>query len=140
MVASFIHQLLASSALQDHIAVKLQPVYARRYHTLRAAIEEKLVPLGVSMPAAHPDVAGGYFIWIKLPPHLSGTLISEKAAEQENLVVSKGQLFQVQGEKGDPISFDSNLRLCFAYEREEKLAEGIARLGRVIGSQLESGT
>lgn len=138
LVASFIPSLLARGDLQTHITNTLIPTYARRYCAVMAAIKSKLAPLGVVTRLPHPKFAGGYFIWLQLPGGISGTKINQKAAEQENLIISKGEVFQVQGERDSPISFDSFLRLCFSYEAEEKLVLGVERLSRVIKNELEN--
>ena len=139
LVASCIPNLLADGALPSHISGTLLPAYSRRWHAAISAIKEHLLPLGVVTDSPHPDFAGGYFIWLKLPNGMSGSVINQKAAEQENLVISKGEVFQVQGEKNSPCSFDSFLRLCFSYESQENIVQGVERLSRVIKSELEAG-
>lgn len=138
LVASYIHQLLASNTLQKHILCTLQPAYSRRYHTMMAAIMEQLLPLGVSTPQANADVAGGYFIWLKLPEPLTSKIITRKAAEEQVLSISEGNAFQVQGDEGSGLSFQSHIRLSFSYETEDNLVEGVERLARLIKKELES--
>lgn len=101
------------------------------------AIQQSLLPLGVSLPKPMADVAGGYFIWLELPKPLSSKLITEKAAEQEDLVVADGNAFRVQGDSHHDVSFECNIRLCFSYETEENVVLGIHRLARVIDRQLK---
>lgn len=136
LVASYIHQLLASNTLQKHILRTLQPAYSRRYHAMMAAITQQLFPLGVSIPQANADVAGGYFIWLKLPEPLTGKVITRKAAEQQVLTIPEGDAFQVQGDEGSGVSFQSHIRLCFSYETEHNLVEGVERLAQLIKREL----
>jgi DNA-binding transcriptional MocR family regulator len=136
LVASCIHQLLANGTLQNHILEVLQPAYARRYRSMVAAIEQHLLPLGVSISKPMGKVAGGYFIWMKLPEPLRSHLITQRATEEEDLVVADGNVFQVQGDTCNNLSFERNIRLCFSHETEENVVLGIERLARVIGRQL----
>lgn len=138
LVASCIHQLLATNTLQKHISRTLQPAYARRYHAMMSAISQHLLPLGVSTPQANPDVAGGYFIWLELPGPLRSDTVTRKAAEEHDLIVSDGNAFQVQGDETSGISFSGNLRLCFSYETEEHLVEGVERLSRLLRKELNA--
>lgn len=92
-----------------------------------AAIQEHLLPLGVTLPSETPEIAGGYFIWIELPPPLRASDIA-RLALREGVKVASGELFQVQGDS----RFDNNIRICFAWEQESKLAEGIRRLALAI--------
>jgi len=56
----------------------------------------------------------------------------------ESLIIGHGGMFEVQGNE-DAVRLDHAIRLCFAWEEEENLVEGIERLGRVIGRMLEEG-
>jgi DNA-binding transcriptional MocR family regulator len=100
------------------------------------AIAQHLSPLGVSTPQAHADVAGGYFVWLKLPEPLRSDAITRKAAAEHDLIVSDGNSFQVQGDAGSSVSFENNIRLCFSYETEDNLVEGVERLARLVRKEL----
>jgi DNA-binding transcriptional MocR family regulator len=79
-------------------------------------------------------MAGGYFLWVGLPKGVSAKHLAKIAQSEENLVVAEGGLFEVPGDnKGDESSFDNCIRLCFTFEEEYRLAEGIERLGWVLG-------
>jgi hypothetical protein len=50
-------------------------------------------------------------------------------------------LFKVQGdEEGPGMGFERDMRICYAWEDEDKLAEGIERLARIIKSMLSGDT
>jgi len=101
------------------------------------AIQEYLVPLGVKVATPSTGVAGGYFIWITLPPPLRAADIVERAQKEENLCLARGDLFQVGGETSGPAHrFGDSLRLCFAWEEPHQLIEGVRRLARVLQSVL----
>ena len=133
LVATFVHQLLETGALQKHINEKLRPAYAQRYHELVHAIEDELVPLGVVPTKVEADVAGGYFIWLLLPKGLNAGTISRQAVAEENLTVAGGALFKVQGdENGSDEELERSIRLAFSWEAEDMLVEGVERLASLI--------
>lgn len=139
LVASFIYQMLATGILQNHILQELQPAYAQRYHRMMGAIEQHLVPLGLTMPQADKDVAGGYFIWLTLPGPLNSTRIYQRALEEENLTIITGPDFKVDGdEQNEATQFQKDLRLCFAWEHVDMLEEGVLRLARVIEREMRT--
>lgn len=117
--------------MDDHLRNNLVPSYARQYNALTSAIHEYLVPLGVTVPRPGA-LAGGYFVWIKLPEGLRATQVAEQAQEAK-LRVSPGDVFQVPNDPSDaPAVFSDHLRLCFAWEESRHLTEGVRRLARVL--------
>lgn len=123
--------LLESGDLQRHIFQTLQPTYARRYRSMISAIERYLVPLGVTLPQTDREVIGGYFIWLTLPTPLRAEEIATVAREDENLIIAPGSIFGVYGDQ-EAVDLTRNVRLCFSWESEHMLAEGVQRLGQVI--------
>jgi DNA-binding transcriptional MocR family regulator len=132
LAAIIMATLLRRGQLQTHIQNSLIPSYERRWRRMLDAIETHLVPLGAKLPQESRGVVGGYFVWLSLP--VDAKELAERAKEEENLIVAEGKLFEVPGdaELADATSFPSDIRLCFAWEDEEKLAEGIERLARVL--------
>lgn len=94
------------------------------------AIEKHLIPLGVTLPQSDRNVVGGYFTWLSLPRPLHGDQVAAQAKEEENLIIAHGSLFRVHGDSAEQ-DVEGNVRVCFAYEDEPLLSEGIERLGRV---------
>ncbi|KAF1950094.1 PLP-dependent transferase [Byssothecium circinans] len=133
LAATFLAETLETGELQRHLYDTLQPAYGRRYQKMLTAINEELIPLGVRLPQTDRDIVGGYFIWLTLPSPLKGAIVAQRAKEEENVVVAQGEIFQVPGDsEHDGTHFENDIRICFAWEEEEMLAEGIQRLGRVI--------
>jgi hypothetical protein len=95
-----------------------------------AAIQTHLIPLGVKLPQVDRKVVGGYFIWLTLPPRIKASLLARRARDTVNLIVAEGELFQVPDDA--TCSFAYDIRLCFAWEEETKLDEGIRRLAEVV--------
>jgi len=124
-------ELLKSGDLQHHIIDVLQPTYARRYHSMMSAIEKYLVPLDIQLPQTEREVVGGYFIWLTLPGPLIADDVAIEARQEESLIIGPGPLFGVYGDAHEE-GLKDKVRLCFAWEEEELLPEGIQRLSRVI--------
>lgn len=134
MTAAIIANLMSSGDLQNHITSTLIPAYFSRYHTILAAITKHLLPLGVSIANTSKDpqaVFGGYFVWISLPPDVHCDEVTARAKREENLIVAPGSLFGVRGDD-EGHGLKDKMRLCFAWEDERLLKEGVERLGRVI--------
>jgi DNA-binding transcriptional MocR family regulator len=131
-------RLLQTGQLQAHIAQTLQPAYAARYHTLLRAITTHLLPLGFTLPRADRDVAGGFFLWLGLPEGFAAGDFARVCAEAEKgVIVAPGAMFEVPGDRS--VAFDRNVRLCFAWESEENLEEGVKRMGDVAERFLVDG-
>ena len=139
LVATMIAQLLEDGSVEEHITEVLIPAYARRWRMMMDAIERDLVPLGVSVSKVSlegEDVFGGYFIWFELPEGVSAKTVATRAKERENLIVAQGDMFEVYGDE-EAMRFERWVRVCFAWEEEELLVEGIERLGRVVRDVLK---
>lgn len=137
LVATFIHDMLAKGVLQKHIFQFLQAEYSQRYRRMISAIEQHLLPLGLEMAQPNKEVAGGYFIWLRLPGKLVADVIQQRALA-EDLVIITGPKFEVEGDASKPETrFDKEIRLCFAWESKDLLEEGIIRLARVVSACLQ---
>ncbi len=123
--------LLESGELQRHIHQTLRPTYAQRYSIIVDAVEKYLIPVGVTLPHMNRDVVGGYFIWIALPESLQAEEVTLRARQEEELIIAPGTMFEVSGDEQGP-DLKGKVRLCFSWEEEDLLSEGIERLGKVI--------
>lgn len=138
LTATIMCRLLQDGLLQKHIKEVLQPAYQKRHAVMTEAIEKYLVPLGVRFEKVSlkgQDVFGGYFIWLELVKGMRADLVAKRAKEEENLVVAHGNLFEVYGDE-ESVALPNSLRLCFAWEEEPMLVEGVQRLSRVINGML----
>lgn len=97
-----------------------------------SAIEEYLLPLGVTLPQTSRDVVGGYFLWLSLPAPMQAEEVARRTQDEENLIVAPGPMFAVYGDEKE-VDLERKVRVCFSWEEEAMLAEGIQRLARVIG-------
>ena len=133
LAASFINDMLTTGKLEQHIYHHLQPTYTRRYHKLLSTVEKYLFPLGLSIPQANKDIAGGYFVWLTLPKPLKAEEVWKTAQAEENVKIITGAKFRVEGDEDNPATrFDRDFRLCFAWVDEELIEEGVMRLAKVV--------
>ncbi|KAL3426037.1 aminotransferase [Phlyctema vagabunda] len=149
MSATIMCSFLASGALAKHIDEVLRPAYQRRWRIMVEAIEKYLLPLGIQMlncSSSSPTtgtsertssqgqdgagIYGGYFIWLDLPTGVDAETLVKYALQKENLVVPAGPMFAVEGDQS--LLFRNSIRLCFSWEAETDLAEGVKRLSRAL--------
>lgn len=135
LTSTYLTKLLQTGQLQNHIQTVLRPAYARRYSLMADAIKEHLIPLGFTMPQPDRDVVGGYFVWLGLPEELTAKELTQRCQDEERLVIAPGSIFEVPGD--DSLTFERSIRLCFAFEEEAKLGEGVKRIGDVAKRMLE---
>jgi DNA-binding transcriptional MocR family regulator len=157
LAASFVHEMLESGALENHLHTTVLPTFRSHYYALVKAIDEHLVPLGFKISTGKPyhetptmldgaqnghhesiSQAGGYFIWVLLPEDLagSGALLAAMALSKFDLKFAYGDMMQVQG---DPASaarsakgYGNGIRLCWAWHTADEIVEGIKRLASLV--------
>ncbi|KAK0255882.1 hypothetical protein B0A54_11143 [Friedmanniomyces endolithicus] len=149
LTSTYLTHLLASGSLTTHISTLLRPAYASRSHTLHTAIRTHLLPLGFSLPQTdRQGVFGGYFVWLSLPSGMSAGVLARRCREEAGVIVAEGGIFEVPEEKGDgeeeeggslQEGFDGFVRLCFAWEEEGRLEEGVRLVGEVAGRMIGEG-
>ncbi|OBT95216.1 hypothetical protein VE01_07649 [Pseudogymnoascus verrucosus] len=136
-VASVIAQTLRNGTLQDHIEKVLIPSYKRRYQATLCALERYLLPLGVVLEGkTKGPMQGGYFVYFLLPPCILAKEFVLRASHDEAVLIADGNMFEVHGDE-DAVPARHGVRICFAWEQEDFLAEGLRRLGKVLASMLE---
>ncbi len=77
-------------------------------------------------------MVGGYFIWLSLHAPLLAEEVAMRALREENLIIAPGSIFAVYGDE-KAVDLERQVRVCFSWEEEASLAEGIQRLAHVIG-------
>ena len=131
LCAAIVGQFLRHGALRGHLSDTLIPAFRRRRALMVDAIATHLGPLGAELSGRESEpMVGGYFLWIRLPDGVPSRNVATVGAQHENLTVSPGSTFGIPGDGRAP--FDDHVRVCFAWEDEADLVEGVARLGRVI--------
>jgi len=117
-----IHLFCTSGKLEPHVA-KLCKAYSARLDCMLAALEEHM-PEGITW--TKPD--GGLFLWVMLPEHLDAEPLL-KAAVAEKVAFVPGRPFYPKADSG------SAFRLNFSNQPEDKIRDGIGRLGRILRKQ-----
>lgn len=114
-----VERFCADGRLDAHIKL-LNAGYRKKRDLMLATIAREF-PSDVIAPK--PD--GGFFIWAKLPEGLSARTIAKKA-EELGVAFVPGTGFYANGQGDDA------MRLAFSYQSEERIIDGITRLGQAI--------
>lgn len=104
----------------DNHIEKIKKVYKNRRDIMIEAIKEHF-PSNVTY--TYPE--GGLFTWVVLPEHLSARDIMPKALENNVAFVPGGSFYPNGGN-------ENTFRLNYSNMPEDKIKEGIARLGEVL--------
>ncbi|GKT47416.1 uncharacterized protein ColSpa_07597 [Colletotrichum spaethianum] len=135
--AMLVAELLESGELQRQLDEETRPALARRHRAMMKAIAEHIQkPLGDGVVVRESalkgaGVYGGYFVWFSLPEGMSSREAALRAKETEDLVIGHGAQFEVHGDEASA-RFDREIRLCFSWEPEGDVVEGVKRLGAVL--------
>lgn len=133
--AAILGYLVENGELEAHVDEVVRPALQRRHAVMMEAVGMYLGPLGVRVSSTSSvrgaNVYGGYFIWVTLTEGLPAVCVAKRAAEEENLILGNGDMFEVLGDESSA-TFEMNLRLCFSWEAEDDLVEGVRRLGRLL--------
>ncbi|HEY7933025.1 MAG TPA: PLP-dependent aminotransferase family protein [Solirubrobacteraceae bacterium] len=104
----------------------LTSLYRRRRDVMLESLTEHF---GQSSRWTEPE--GGMFIWATLPEYIDTTDLLARALESEGVAFVPGRAAYLDERGG------SSMRLNFAGVQEEEIREGIARIGKVIGEQVD---
>lgn len=118
-----VHQYLVDNDINSHIA-NVRAAYRKQRDLMVKAIEESF-PAGIEY--TRPE--GGMFLWVTLPEGMSSLELFNRAIK-ENVAFVPGQAFFANGGGAN------TMRLNFSNSDEERIMEGIARLGRAIKSMM----
>ncbi len=110
--------------LDAHVE-KIKVTYKKRRDLMLECMEKEF-PEGVSF--THPK--GGLFTWVKLPEHLNAQELMKKCVDNKVAYVPGGFFFP-EGNK------ENYFRLNYSSCKEDKIIEGIKRLGNVLKDELK---
>lgn len=105
--------------LDEHVE-KIKATYKKRRDLMLSCMKEEF-PEGVSFT----NPSGGLFTWVKLPEKLNAQELMEKCVEN-NVAYVPGGFFFPSGNK------ENYFRLNYSSCKEDKIIEGIKRLGKVL--------
>jgi 2-aminoadipate transaminase len=115
------YEVARTGFLKGHIQ-KIIECYRHRRDIMLECLEENM-PQNIGLKWTHPQ--GGLFLWVTLPEQLNATKVLEEALK-ENVAFVPGDSFH-------PLGGGLNtMRLNFSFMPDEKINEGIGRLGKVI--------
>ena len=114
---------MATGALEPHIA-RLVAAYREKRDAMLAALARHFPP-----GATWTEPAGGFFVWVTLPPGLdSARLLPAARAAGVDFLPGRACF-------PDPATGAPFIRFAFSLLSPGQIDEGIARLGRVIAAQ-----
>ncbi|MGB9938165.1 MAG: PLP-dependent aminotransferase family protein [Methanobacterium sp.] len=119
-----VYQYLIDNNIDEHIE-KIKRMY-RNQRNLMVSMIENHFPEGVK----YTKPEGGMFLWVTLPEGLSSMDLFELSIK-ENVAFVPGKAFFADG------GGNNTLRLNFSNADEEKIEEGIKRLGKAIHKLME---
>lgn len=115
---------VAAAQFDTHVA-RIKDAYRARRDTMLAALGAHM-PEGVTW--TKPE--GGMFVWVELPKHLDAADLLATSLESERVAFVPGHAFFADG------TGTNTLRLSFSRTNDVQIAEGIARLGRLVAAAL----
>lgn len=121
-----LNQFMEDYDLDEHIGTILE-VYRSRRNVMMEAMDTYF-PKAEGMSYVYPN--GGLFTWVELPAHISAQELFNKAIEK-NVAFVPGDAFFPNG------GVENTMRLNYSSMPEDKIKEGIKRLGEAIGDMLE---
>jgi 2-aminoadipate transaminase len=104
---------------------RFRAVYQEKAELMLAALDSEM-PEGVSWTRP----AGAFYVWLTAPPGIDTSDLLAKAI-QHRVAYVPGRGFYADGAGGD------QLRLCFSYPPNERIVEGVNRLGELFHEELE---
>lgn len=120
-----IHEFITGYDFEGHVE-NIKNVYRRRRDLMLEAIE-KYFPEGVK----HTYPEGGLFLWVTLPESINTKELATKALEK-NVAYVPGGSFYPSGDQ------NNSFRLNYSNMTDEKIVEGIKRLGAVIEEAMKA--
>lgn len=115
LIASYLEE----NDIDAHIGA-IREVYGKRCAVMLEALDREL-PQGVSV--TRPE--GGLFLWLELPEGINARDVLEKCLERNLAFVPGGAFFPNCGK-------ENTLRMNFSTMPEERIVEGVRRLGEVL--------
>lgn len=114
-----------ASTIYDAQVAKACAFYKSRRDAMLAALAAHM-PAGVTW--TKPE--GGLFIWVTLPEGHDGAKLLERAVKEADVAFVPGGAFFTDG------SGRNTIRLAYSAANEERITEGIARLGKLLSTKV----
>lgn len=117
---------VAEAKFESHTAMT-NAIYRERRDAMLEALERHM-PAGTHW--TRPE--GGMFVWVELPVGLDAADLLERSVETAKVAFVPGRAFHPDGSGGN------TLRLSFSCADNEKIDQGISRLGALIAETVTS--
>lgn len=124
-VQRILYEYCRRNLFEDHIMM-IREMYKEKRDIMLEGMEEYF-PEECSW--TKPD--GGLFLWARMPEYINTKNMISEAIKQQVAYVH-GAAFFVDG------TGTNTMRLCFSYASDDKIREGIKRLGRVIENEIKA--
>lgn len=136
-MSTIINEMFKEDFLKAHIEETLIPEYSRRYHLLVRTIKHHLYPLGFRLDESviNSENFGGFFVWLQLPEGIDCYELEARAATH-GVRFSIGPTTAVPRPSEDQVAFENFIRLCFTFEEDSRLVEGVRRIALAAGENL----
>lgn len=126
-----VYEFCSSQDFPVHVR-RVEKVYAEHRDCMIAALKRELPDVSFTVPE------GGYYIWVKLPPHVDGDAVAKRAAERGVNIIPGTKFFALDNDYPSNRSTARNhIRLSYSFATLEEIDEGIVRLAdalREVGS------
>ena len=122
LINQMVMEQLASQTFAAQVKAAVAHYRARRDAMLAALARH--MPKGVSW--THPE--GGLFIWVSLPEGMNGAELLRRSIEEAKVAFVPGSAFFTDG------TGKNTIRLSYSLPTEAQIAEGIARLGKLVAA------
>jgi 2-aminoadipate transaminase len=119
-----VHEVVRDGFLQQHLPT-VRARYKAQRDAMHAALAQHLAPLGCRFNTP----AGGMFFWVELPAGLDAMALLPQAVEAGLAYVPGAAFYSADAAA-------NTLRLSFVTVSAERIAEGIAKLARVLQAAL----
>ncbi|KAE8146893.1 aminotransferase [Aspergillus avenaceus] len=134
LCAAMLADVVENGQLQRFVDETVRPTLQRRHRLMMDAIDRHLSPLGVKARTSSLngfETFGGYFVWLDMGGEVSTTFLAQVLKAEENVIIGHGQMFAVHGDE-KRTNFTNSARLCFAWEAEQDIVDGIERIGQLL--------
>jgi len=122
-------QIAISTYLQSYSWQEQVKVFRKLYRERRDAMLDAL-PAALPPGSHWTRPAGGFYVWVTLPPGLDATAMLPRAVTARVAYVP-GSAFFADGSGG------TSLRLSYCYPEPERIREGVRRLAGVLDQEMQ---
>eukprot|EP00300_Choanocystis_sp_HF-7_P012741 c18010_g1_i1.p1 GENE.c18010_g1_i1~~c18010_g1_i1.p1 ORF type:complete len:377 (+),score=70.52 c18010_g1_i1:241-1371(+) len=119
-VSEMIEEFMLTGGLQHHVDQICQVLQTNSNSTV-----DELQRNGLSL---HATPSGGYFCWVHLPDGVSAVEFLTFAKQNYGVSFVAGPTCDISKQG----TLDSMIRLCFAFEPEQRLLQGVARIAEAL--------